>query len=309
VDLEIRHLLLVEAIAGEGGVTRAGERLHLTQSALSHRLRDIETRLGAPLFLRVRRKMVLTPAGERLLALARPILERLRQAEEEIRLMGRDGAGLLRFAVECYTCYHWLPRLLDVFRRRFPRVEVRIAADETRRPIQALLDGRLDLAMVSGRVTDRRIHLRPLFEDEFVVVMPPGHPLESRPFVRPQDFAAETLLMYSGPEENTAMQRVLGPAGVAPARVTQVQLTEAILELVKAGQGLAVLAAWSVAPRVDAGALVARPLTRRGLVRRWQAARLKGDAPPAHLVAFEDLLAKGPLGVKRGFAELRRRTA
>jgi LysR family transcriptional regulator for metE and metH len=309
MDLEIRHLLLVEAIALEGGVTRAGERLHLTQSALSHRLRDIEARLGVPLFLRLRRKMVPTPAGERLLALARPLLAQVRRAEEEIRLMGGNGAGILRFAVECYTCYHWLPRLLDAYRRKFPRVEVRIAADETPRPIAALFEGRLDLAMVSSRVADRRIHLRPLFEDEFVVVMPPGHPLAARSFVRPQDFAAENLLMYSAPEENTAMQRVLAPAGVAPSRVTQVRLTEAILELVKAGQGLAVLAAWSVAPHVDSGALVARPLTRRGLVRRWQAARLKGDAPPAHLLAFEDLLAKGPLGVKRGFADLRRRSA
>src|SRR5678816_1112680 len=126
MDLEVRHLQLVAAVAEMGSLTRAGDRLHLTQSALSHQLRGIESRLGAPLFLRVGKRLVLTPAGERLLASARDVLERLQQTERDIREMGRDGAGLLRLTTECYTCYHWLPALLTRYRRRFPRVEVRI---------------------------------------------------------------------------------------------------------------------------------------------------------------------------------------
>ena len=77
MDLEIRHLRLVSAVANVGSLTRAGDQLHLTQSALSHQLRDIESRLGAALFLRVGKRLVLTPAGERLLASARDVLERL----------------------------------------------------------------------------------------------------------------------------------------------------------------------------------------------------------------------------------------
>src|SRR6266852_7381546 len=96
VDLEIRHLRLVSAVADVGSLTRAGDQLHLTQSALSHQLRDIETRLGAALFLRVGKRLVLTPAGERLLASARDVLERLRQAEDDIRQMGKEHAGVLR---------------------------------------------------------------------------------------------------------------------------------------------------------------------------------------------------------------------
>src|SRR5215510_1751691 len=110
MNLEIRHLKLLVAITEEKSVTKAGERLHLTQSALSHQLRDIEERLGAPLFLRVKRRMVPTPAGERLLASARGILERVEETERAIRRGA--GEGLIRIAVECYTCYHWLPALL-----------------------------------------------------------------------------------------------------------------------------------------------------------------------------------------------------
>jgi LysR family transcriptional regulator for metE and metH len=292
--LEIRHLKLVEAIAAEGSVTRAGERLHLTQSALSHQLLDIESRLGTPLFVRLKRRMVPTAAGERLLASARTVLGHLREAEEEIRRQARDGEGLIRIAVECYTCYHWLPALLGPFRKRHPRVEVRITAEETHRPAQALLEGRLDLALLSSPVRDRRLSARHLFDDEMVVVMAPDHPLIERPFVRPQDLAEETLFMYTDPEENTAMQRVLRPAGVTPRRATKVILTEAILELVGAGQGVAVLASWSIAPAVAAGMVRARPLTRRGLVRRWQAARLKAAPCPEWLRAFEDELVRRP---------------
>ena len=91
MDLEVRHLQLVAAVADVGSLTRAGDRLHLTQSALSHQLRDIESRLGAALFLRVGKRLVLTPAGERLLESARDVLDRLRQAEDAIRQLGRSA--------------------------------------------------------------------------------------------------------------------------------------------------------------------------------------------------------------------------
>src|SRR5262245_15411484 len=102
LELEIRHLKLVEAIVAEGSLTRAGERLHLTQSALSHQLRDIEKKLGTPLFVRLKRHMVPTPAGESLLRCARVVLAQMHEAEEGIRRRARQGEGLIRIAVECY---------------------------------------------------------------------------------------------------------------------------------------------------------------------------------------------------------------
>jgi LysR family transcriptional regulator for metE and metH len=231
MDLEVRHLQLVAAVADVGSLTRAGDRLHLTQSALSHQLRDIEARLGAPLFLRVGKRLVLTPAGERLLASARDVLERLERTEQDIREMGRDHAGLLRLTTECYTCYHWLPALLTRYRRRFPRVEVRIDVDATRKPVESLLGGRIDLALVSSRVRDRRIVTLPVFDDELVVIAAPSHPFARRTHVRPTDMRGETLLVYPPREESWVLNEVLIPAGAMPARVEDVMLTEAITEL------------------------------------------------------------------------------
>src|SRR3954449_6038133 len=261
MDLEIRHLQLVSAVADLGSLTRAGDRLHLTQSALSHQLRDIESRLGAPLFLRIGKRLVLTPAGERLLASARDVLAQLQRTEEEIRQMGREKAGVLRLTTECYTCYHWLPPLLMHYRRAFPRVEVRIDVDATHRPVEMLLAGAIDLGLMSTTVRDRRLVSRRVFDDELVLIASKHHRFAQQRRVRLAQMREETLFVYPPKEESGPLQNVLLPAGAAPARVEEVQLTEAITELVKAGLGVAILARWAVQPLLDSGAIVACPLT------------------------------------------------
>jgi LysR family transcriptional regulator for metE and metH len=138
MTLDVRDLRLVHAITEQGSLTRAGNALFLTQSALSRQLADLEKRLGVSLFQRSGRRMVPTPAGERLLESARQIMGAVARAEEEVREAAGESEAVLRFATECYTCYHWLPKVLIDFRRRFPRVEPRIVAAATPRPIPAL---------------------------------------------------------------------------------------------------------------------------------------------------------------------------
>src|SRR5689334_11693783 len=290
MDIEVRHLRLVSAVAEVGSLTRAGDRLHLTQSALSHQLRDIEERLGAALFLRVGKRLVLTPAGDRLLAAARDVLQRLDGAERDIRQMGKDRAGVLRLTSECYTCYHWLPPLLMQYRRRFPRVEVRIDVDATHHPVEMLLAGKIDIGIVSSEINDRRLAVTPVFEDEVVLIASKRHRFAQQTHVKVTDLRDETLFVYPPREESTVLQKVLLPAGVSPARVDEVMLTEAIAELVKAGLGVSFLARWAVQPMVDAGAIVARPLTARGLHRVWSAAMPKDLASVDYVAAFVELL-------------------
>jgi LysR family transcriptional regulator for metE and metH len=292
VDLEIRHLRLVAAVADVGSLTRAGDQLHLTQSALSHQLRDVESRLGAALFLRVGKRLVLTPAGERLRASATDEQPLLEQAEQDIREMGRDRAGALRITTECYTCYHWLPPLLLRYRRAFPRVEVRIDVAATHRPVEMLLTGKIDLGLMSTPVRDRRLVSRRVFDDELVLIASKHHRFARQTRVRLAEMREETLFVYPPREESGPLQNVLLPAGAAPAKVEEVQLTEAITELVKAGLGVAVLARWAVQPLVDAGAILARPLTARGLHRQWRAVMPRDLARADYVMAFIDLLEK-----------------
>jgi len=299
VNLDIRHLRLIVAVTEEKSVTKAGERLHLTQSALSHQLRDIEQRLGTPLFLRLNKKMVLTQAGERLLSSARQVIDELRRAEDDISQMAASKHGALRISTECYTCYHWLPDLLKEFSRKFPGVEVKIMVEATHQPIQALLGGKLDLAIVSSSSRDRQLHYHPLFRDELVAIMAPNHPLAARPYLRAGDFADQNLILYSSLKESSVYQKMLMPARVTPARVSQVQLTEAIIEMVKAGLGVSALARWAVAGQVESGKLVALPLTRKGFHRQWSAVMLRNDFVPAYVNEFVNLLSGPAMPVAR----------
>ena len=310
MDLEVRHLKLVREVSAAGSLTRAGAVLHLTQSALSHQLRDIESRLGAALFLRVGKRMVLTPAGERVLRSAEEVLATIERTEDAIRHLSGAKRGLLRLTTECYTCYHWLPALLKRYRTAHPQVDIRIDGAATADPIAHLLEGRLDVAIVSDPVRDRRILVTPLFDDEVLVVLNPRHPLASKSFVRPEDLAEETLLTYSPKEESTFYQRYLVPAGVTPV-VQQVQLTEALIELVKAGLGVAALARWAVSPVVRAGAVRAVPFTRQGYRRTWSAATLKDVARVPHVRDFIRLVVEHPpfTSVTRESGRPRRTTA
>src|SRR5437764_3059110 len=109
MDLESRDLRLVRAIVDAGGVTGAGKLLHLSQSAVSHQLAELERRLGAALFARVGRRMVATAAGERLAGASRPLLDELARLGAELARPTAAARRKLRLATECYTCYHWLP--------------------------------------------------------------------------------------------------------------------------------------------------------------------------------------------------------
>lgn len=301
MDLEVRHLRLIAGISDAGSMTKAAERLFLTQSALSHQLRDIEARVDTPFFVRLGRKMVLTAAGRRVLETARRVIADIERAEEDVRRLAGNSDGVIRLCTQCYTGYHWLGPLLTAFQRKHPRVTVHVAADATDRPVDALLDGRIDLAILIDPARDRRVRLRPLFADEMVAIVAKGHPLARRRWVSPADLAAEHLLVYSSvPEESFLFQRVLGPLGLRPAKVSFIMLTEAMIELARAGMGIGILPRWSAQRAIGSGAVVALSITRKGLKRRWMAGTLAAQPDPPSLADFIDLVAGRALPARAG---------
>jgi LysR family transcriptional regulator for metE and metH len=295
MHLEIRHLKLMAAMAETKSVTRAANRLHLTQSALSHQLRDAEEQLGAPLFERKNREMVLTIAGERLLQSAQAVLEELKRAEVDIQKGDTAVRGLLRLSTECYTVYHWLPDHLKLFQEKFPGVDFQLVLEATPNPFEALLEGKLDVAIVCSPIRNRKIHYTPLFEDEMVIIVPPGHQLADKKYVKPEDLAQETLFIYPPKEDSSVLMNVLMPAGVWPRKVQEVMLTEAIIEMVRGGLGVAALARWAVAPQLASGAVIGVPLTAQGWRRTWSAAQLKDKRAPNYLQEFIKLIAENPI--------------
>ena len=301
MDLEIRHLRLVAEICAAGSMTKAAGRLHLTQSALSHQLRDIESRFGTPFFVRLGRRMVLTAAGRRVLETATRVIGDVQRAEDDVRRLAGNTDGVIRICAQCNTGYHWLGPLLPVFDRKHPRVSVNIAADATDRPVDALLDGRVDLALLIDPLEDRRLRLRPLFTDEMVAIVQKSDPIARRRWITPEALAARHLLLYSSaPEESFVLRTVLGPLGLAPSRVSFIMLTEAMIELSKAGVGTAVLPRWSAQRAIAGGGVAALSITRRGMRRAWAAATLAAQPDPPYLRDFVDLIVDRALPVRAG---------
>lgn len=293
MHIEIRHLRLVVAICETGSLTRAARRLNLTQSALSHQLRDVESRLRTPLFRRDDRRMVATDAGLELHAVAKRVLAELDDAVTTLASGERAmTTGSLRIATQCYTAYHWLPAIMRDYRGAWPGVALSIVADVTRAPHEAVSDGRVDVAIVYDHLEAGTLQYTPLFEDDVVVVTAPDHPFARMGTVHPRDLRGEHLILYDIPASSSLVQRdILGPENVTPRAVSRLPLTEAILQLVSAGLGISVITSWAVAPQVARGELVAVALDSPGSRRRWSAARRVGGAHPPFESAFISLLA------------------
>jgi LysR family transcriptional regulator for metE and metH len=293
--LETRHLKLVQEIAQQGGVTRASKRLFLTQSAVSHQLLELEKKLGTPLFHRAGKRMVPTVAGQRVLASACNLLEELEKLQEDLRRIAHGQEAVIRLSTACYTCYHWLPQLLTEYQRRFPNVDVQIVAEVTRDPIPALLDGRIDLAIVHTPTDDDRLSQTRLFRDEIVLVMPANHRLAGKRYIEATDLSGEHVIFYDAPlRDLTFYQQVLAPAGVVPRKISHIQLTEAIIEMVRAGLGVTPLARWAALPYLSDGRLATARVTRHGVPRQWFGVTIRQDPMPRHLREFVQSIRLGP---------------
>lgn len=276
--LDIRQLRIADAIVRTGTVTRAAERLFVTQPAVSHALKEMESKLGVKLFIREGRKMVPTPEGERLVETARTVLDEMARVEYDLSRYKTGYKGIVHMATACYTCYHWLPPIMREFAEAFPEVDLQIVPEVTTRPVEALKNGVLDLAIVETDEDDPELDLEDLFEDELLVITAAGHPLARNAFVTAADFADQTLLVHNNHTDSVYYEQLLAPAGVEPARVFALQLTEALLESVKSGLGIAVMPEWVAAPQVEAGKIRTVRLTKDGLFRTWRLATRAGEA-------------------------------
>lgn len=291
--LDVRHLKLVRAIVRHGSIKAAASHLHLTQPALSHQLADVEERLGLQMFLRVGRRLVLTPAGERLVTTAEQVLSQLDDVESAVRGLARGQDAVIRVSTECYTTYHWLAAALRGMEARHPRVSVQVNVEATRRPFDALLEGQLDVAIVTKQQAHPQVAYRELFDDEMVAVMAADHPLAASTTIRPQDLAPHAYILYNIPHsESDVFRHFFDPAGVSPVRVLRVELTEAIIELVRARQGVTVLAGWVAGAAIRSGLVVGRALAAPGIRRQWYAAARHTEIAGPHIASFIDQIKR-----------------
>ena len=245
--LELRHLRTLIALRDAGSLVEAAERVHLTQSALSHQLKDLEERLGSPLFLRKTRPVEFTRAGQRLLALAEQILPQVRMAERDLARLAGNEQGRLHMAIECHSCFQWLMPTIDYFRDHWPEVEVDIPGGHHFDPLPALAREQLDLVITADPQPLTGVHYEPLFRYQGLLAVAKQHRLAGRAWITPEDLADETLITY--PVEHARLDvfsQFLDPAGVEPREIRTAELTIMMMQLVASGRGVCALPNWAL---------------------------------------------------------------
>ena len=285
--LELRHLETLLALAECGTLSKAAERLYLTQSALSHQLKALEGQFGSTLIEKNVRPVRFTATGRRLLDLARAVLPQVAEAARDVARLAEGGGGPLRVAVQCHNCFDWLMPAMDAYRPLWPDVELDIVSGFLADPLPLVERGDAELAVIHERPPVRPLlEFSPLFRYESVALMSPRHPLAAKPWLEAADFADQTLITYPVPDEMLdVMKHCLGPAGVNPRRRTA-ELTVAILQLVASGRGIAALPAWTIGHYLDRGYVVSRPIGRAGLHCELYAATTHAGAAVAYIREF-----------------------
>ncbi len=264
--LEIKHLKTVRALRNGGSLVEAAKRLHLTQSALSHQLKDVEDKLGVSLFVRKTKPIRFTRAGEHILQLADSIIPQLDQTSREIKKLAGGQAGRLHMAIECHSCFDWLMPAINSFRDQWPEVEIDLMASFHFDPLPALARGDLDLVVTADPSPIAGIHYQPLFRYQALLAIANQHSLSESKYIEAIDLAAETLIHY--PVERKRLDiftQFLEPSGIEPNNTRQADLTLMIVQLVASGRGVACLPNWALQPYLNAGLISSRPLGKKGI--------------------------------------------
>jgi LysR family transcriptional regulator, regulator for metE and metH len=285
--LELRHLETLLALSECGSLSKAAARLFLTQSALSHQLKALESHYGAALVEKNIRPLRFTAIGQRLLTLAKEVLPQVAAAGRDVARLAEGHSGSLRVAVQCHNCFDWLMPAMDAYRELWPEVELDIVSGFVMNPLPLIERGEAELAVMHDpQEPHPDIVFSPLFRYESVALMSPKHRLAAKPYMEASDFADETLITYPVPDELLdVMKHCLMPAKINPKRRTA-ELTVAILQLVASGRGIAALPSWTVGNYIERGYVVSRPIGRDGLRCELYAATTAAAAESAYIREF-----------------------
>ncbi|MGO2342799.1 LysR substrate-binding domain-containing protein [Vibrio litoralis] len=284
--IEIKHLRTLSVLRDTGSLTATATALHLTQSALSHQLKELESRIGGKLFLRKTRPIKFTSEGAIILKVADEVLPKIARAENDIASLKEDVNGRLHMAIECHSCFQWLMPALKEYQIAWPSVTLDFSSGFGFEPLPALVAGELDLVITSDIQPRSEVHYEPLFDFEMRLITATNHPLAEKEFIEPDDLAALTMLSYPVQKQRLdVVKHFLQPAGVEPAKWKQADNTLMLVQMVSAGLGVAALPNWAISEFSRQGLITSKPLGK-GLWRRLFAATRHAEKDKRYLQAF-----------------------
>jgi DNA-binding transcriptional LysR family regulator len=268
--LDTRQLRAFVTLARRGSFTVAARELHLSQSAVSHSMKALETDLGCRLFDRMSKKVLLTQAGEHLLQHADKILLEMAAARESIQQLSKWGHGRLRVGASTTACQYILPEVLSEFKKSYPQAMISLEPGDTREAMELLRGNHIDLAVALEPKRDDDFEFIPLFTDEMVFVMSPGHAWAQAGHVTREEIPKQNYVLYNKNSFTFELvENYFRDEDMVLNMVMELGSMEAIKELVKLGLGVSILAPWIARKEIQSGELVSLSLGKRKLKRTW----------------------------------------
>lgn len=285
--IERNHLAILQAVEQSGSLTAAAERLHLTQSALSHAIKKLELQLGTQVWQREGRRLRPTQAGQYLLGLAGRLLPQFEHAEDVVARIAAGERGVLRIGMECHPCYQWLLKIVGPYLTAWPGVDVDVKQQFQFGGMAALFGHDIDLLVTPDPLHKPGVEFTPVFDYEQVLVVAANHPLAQKSFVQPADLTREVLISYPVPVQRLDIySHFLSPAGVAPRSHKTIETTDILLHTVAVGRGVAALPRWLVAEYATSLPIKAISLGAQGINKHIYVGVRSADAEIDYVDAF-----------------------
>lgn len=268
--LDSRQLRTFVSLARTGSFTATAKEVFITQSAVSHSMRALESELGCRLLNRVGKKTTLTLEGEQLLRHAQKIIGDMVLARASLDKLGKWGETRLRIGATLSVCQHLLPGVLREFKRAHPKCRVSLEPGDSPALAEAVREQQIDIALGLAPHREPALDFQLLFTDELMFIVDPQHPwVEAGGVARPE-IARQNFILYSRASQTfRAVENYFRDEDIMLNASMELGSIETIKELVKIGLGISVLATWIARPEIKAGTLVALPLGRRKLRREW----------------------------------------
>jgi len=291
--MDLRQLEIVRSVAEKGSFTAAARVLNVSQSAVSRQVLLLEEELGEPVFLRLGRKVRITTAGQVLLDLSRRVLSDVQDTTATIRDQQQTLAGTLHLGGGMTVCLHVFPALLKEFRRRQPRIDVKLTTGATAQLLERIRSGLLDIGLLTLPVDGADLVQVPVMREELLLVLHPSHKLARKRRVSAADLAKQSWVLF---EPGSSTRRVIDDMfhahGIRPRIVMETENVEILKALTLIGMGLTILPYQALAREARTGSLRIKRIAGVTMVRETGWVYVRGARMPRVVQHMFDALKR-----------------
>jgi LysR family transcriptional regulator for metE and metH len=285
--MEIKYFRLVKTITEEGSISSSSQKLFLTQSALSHQLRELETQLGFKVFYRSRNSWELTEEGKELYKIACDVLSSIEKGFDSIKEIRKGSAGKIKVSTECYSFYQGLPAFIQKLGILYPEIQVDLILEATHQPISKILLNEIDIAIVTTKPNDETLTCMEVYEDEIFALMHKENTHAKLDFLEPSHFSDIHLIIHSFPLETVSVyEQILKPNKITPSKISAVPLTEVTLDMVKANMGVTCLPSWALKSFNIPDEIILKQIGEKGFKRTHYLVTRKSDSNKKYISDF-----------------------